>query len=155
MTDEERNQRIHHYMYTTNEGIAEHAERIVALEEENAKLVSVLHELEDEAILAFNSLREDCETITSSSQHFFDKWWHVECDVDHLKDENTMLSTLVSQMYRDMQRVLDMSTDTVFVDTIGTLRDKMDWYMQVMANLGMPPVDYEKRMRELGIEVDA
>ena len=33
MTDEERQQRIHYHMYTTNEGIAEHAERIVALEE--------------------------------------------------------------------------------------------------------------------------
>ena len=33
MTDEERQQRIHHHMYETCEGIAEHAERIVALEE--------------------------------------------------------------------------------------------------------------------------
>lgn len=33
MTDEERQQRIHYHMYTTNEGIAEHAERIVKLEE--------------------------------------------------------------------------------------------------------------------------
>lgn len=33
MTDEERKARIHHHMYTTNEGIAEHAERIVKLEE--------------------------------------------------------------------------------------------------------------------------
>ena len=33
MTDEERQQRIHHHMYTTCEGIAEHAERIVKLEE--------------------------------------------------------------------------------------------------------------------------
>ena len=33
MTDEERKERIHYHMYTTNEGIAEHAERIVALEE--------------------------------------------------------------------------------------------------------------------------
>lgn len=33
MTDEQRAQRIHHHMYETCEGIAEHAERIVALEE--------------------------------------------------------------------------------------------------------------------------
>lgn len=33
MTDEERQQRIHHHMYETCEGIAEHAERIVKLEE--------------------------------------------------------------------------------------------------------------------------
>lgn len=33
MTDEQRAKRIHHHMYETCEGIAEHAERIVALEE--------------------------------------------------------------------------------------------------------------------------
>jgi predicted RNA-binding Zn-ribbon protein involved in translation (DUF1610 family) len=33
MTDEQRAQRIHYHMYDTNEGIDEHAERIVALEE--------------------------------------------------------------------------------------------------------------------------
>jgi len=33
MTDEERKARIHHHMYETCEGIAEHAERIVTLEE--------------------------------------------------------------------------------------------------------------------------
>jgi hypothetical protein len=30
----------------------------------------------------------------------------------------------------------------------------MDWYMRVMAELGMPPMDYENRMRELGMEVE-
>lgn len=38
MTDEQRAKRIHHHMYETCEGIAEHAERIVRLEEENEKL---------------------------------------------------------------------------------------------------------------------
>lgn len=33
MTDEQRAERIHHHMYETCEGIHEHAERIVALEE--------------------------------------------------------------------------------------------------------------------------
>ena len=33
MTPEQRAQRVHHHMYDTCEGIAEHAERIVALEE--------------------------------------------------------------------------------------------------------------------------
>lgn len=33
MTDEQRNERIHHHIYETCEGIQEHAERIVALEE--------------------------------------------------------------------------------------------------------------------------
>lgn len=75
----------------------------------------------------------------------------LRADNDQLAAENRKLRELVAMMYRDMQGVLDMSTDTVFVDTIGTLRDKMDWYMQDMAELGMPPADYEKRQRELGI----
>lgn len=33
MTPEQRAERVHHHMYDTCEGIAEHAERIVALEE--------------------------------------------------------------------------------------------------------------------------
>ena len=33
MTDEQRAKRIHHHMYETCEGIREHVERIVALEE--------------------------------------------------------------------------------------------------------------------------
>jgi len=44
MTDEERKARIHHHMYETCEGIAEHAERIVALEE----LCAALYEHESE-----------------------------------------------------------------------------------------------------------
>lgn len=52
MTDEQRAKRIHHHMYETCEGIAEHAERIVRLEEENAKLrelVSWMYRLMDES----------------------------------------------------------------------------------------------------------
>lgn len=66
--------------------------------------------------------------------------------------ENDKLRALVNQMYRDMQGVLDMSSDTVWVDAIGTLRDEMDHHMQDMSALGIPPMDYEHRMRELGIE---
>ena len=78
----------------------------------------------------------------------------LEWQVEELEDENDKLLKLVSQMYRDMQDVLDMSTDTVFVDSIGTLRDRMDLHMQAMAELGVPPMDYEQRMRELGMEAD-
>ena len=78
----------------------------------------------------------------------------LRTDNDQLAAENAKLRELVSQMYRDMQGVLDMSTDTVFVDSIGTLRDSMDLHMQAMAELGVPPMDYEQRMRELGVEVE-
>lgn len=67
--------------------------------------------------------------------------------------ENIRIRQLVARMYRDMQGVLDRSTDTVFVDRMTTLRDCMDVYMECMAELGMPPCDYESRRRELGIEV--
>jgi len=50
--------------------------------------------------------------------------------------------------------VLDRSTDTVWVDKIATLRDCMDGHMEKMAELGMPPRDYESRRRELGVEAD-
>lgn len=73
------------------------------------------------------------------------------CD---MVDENEKLRGLVSSMYRNMQGVLDRSTDTVWVDKIATLRDCMDIHMEKMAELGMPPRDYKSRMRELGIEVE-
>ncbi len=83
---------------------------------------------------------------------------HALNDLSHalalLESDNAKLRELVAMMYHDMQGVLDMSTDTVWVDDIGTLRDEMDCHMQVMAELGMPPADYERRMRELGVEVD-
>lgn len=45
MTDEQRAKRIHHHMYETCEGIAEHAERIVRLEEENEKLRELVRDM--------------------------------------------------------------------------------------------------------------
>ena len=68
-----------------------------------------------------------------------------------LEDENAKLRELVSCMYRNMQGVLDCSTDTVFVNSFMTLRDHMDECMEVMAELGMPPRDYKSRRRELGV----
>lgn len=77
------------------------------------------------------------------------------CDEnERLESENNKLRELVNQMYRDMQGVLDMNSDTVWVDAIGTLRDKMDHHMHDMSTLGIPPMDYEHRMRELGVEVE-
>ena len=73
-------------------------------------------------------------------------------DVSKLETENAKLRELVSCMYRNMQGVLDCSTDTVFANSIMTLRDHMDECMEVMAELGMPPRDYESRRRELGLE---
>jgi hypothetical protein len=128
MTDEQL-QRIHDIEYSCDSR-AELAERIVGLEDELARW----------------------ERLTAGIE--LPEYPITQFQPKDLERENVLLRTFVDQMYRDMQRVLDMSTDTVFVDTIGTLRDKMDWYMRVMADLGMPPADYEKRLRELGMEVD-
>ena len=125
MTDEQL-QRIHDIEYSCDSR-EELAERIVGLEDELAKW----------------------ERLTAGIE--LPEYQITEFQPKDLERENAKLRELVDQMYRDMQRVLDMSTDTVFVDTIGTLRDKMDWYMQAMADLGMPPADYKQRMRELGL----
>ena len=55
---------------------------------ENDRLVRVLHEVEREAVHAYKCLQKDCETITGSASHYFDKWWHAECQNDRLKAEN-------------------------------------------------------------------
>ena len=65
---------------------------------ENAKLVDVLHEVETEAVYAYNCLQQDCMTTASSSEHFFKKWWHAECKLDRVKDENDRLRELVDYM---------------------------------------------------------
>jgi len=166
MTDEQL-QRIHDIEYSCDSR-AELAERIVGLEDENEKL----RELTDCAECArglgsyVDSIADQLKAENAKLREELAQWERLTAGValpdypitgfqpKDLERENVLLRTFVSQMYRDMQGVLDMSTDTVFVDTIGTLRDKMDWYMRVMADLGMPPADYEKRLRELGMGVD-
>lgn len=80
--------------------------RASELEAENAKLVDVLHEVEAEAVHAYRCLQQDCETATKSSEHFFKKWWHAECECDQLKAENAKLRELVRRYseYTDQDR---------------------------------------------------
>jgi len=88
---------------------------------ENASLEDVLHEVEGEAVFAFNSLRQDCETITDSSQHFFEKWWHAECEVDRLKAENSELRELVADMWLQLLNAYDRKEVDEFVDRMHEL----------------------------------
>jgi FtsZ-binding cell division protein ZapB len=70
------------------------------LKAENAELVRVLHELEQEAVHAYRCLQYDCETITGSASHYFDKWWHAECQNDRLKAENAKLREEIAKWER-------------------------------------------------------
>lgn len=99
------------------------------LKAENAKLVDVLHEVEEEAVLAFNSLRQDCETITDSSQHFFEKWWHAECEVDRLKAENAKLRELASKLGILADSGLMALDDKEFASIIDNAKELgVDWW---------------------------
>lgn len=77
------------------------------LQAENAKLVDVLHEVETEAVYAYQCLQQDCVTTANSSEHFFKKWWHAECELDRAKAENAKLRKLGCFMLRCMKRNSD------------------------------------------------
>jgi hypothetical protein len=66
---------------------------------ENAKLVDVLHEVETEAVYAFQCLQQDCMTATNSSEHYFEKWWHADCECERLNAENAKLRELASHLW--------------------------------------------------------
>lgn len=53
---------------------------------ENAELVDVLHEVEEEAVYAYRCLQHDCEVAIEHSQEVFEKWWHAECERERLKE---------------------------------------------------------------------
>ena len=76
--------------------------------------------------------------------------------MSQLESENRRLRKLAKEMYTTEKSVLDMADDTVWVSSIGTLRDEMDCQMLAMKALGFAPNDYDERMIELGwTEVDA
>lgn len=81
------------------ETVCEFDEEAAQLQAENAKLVDVLHEVEQEAIHAYHCLQQDCVTIANSSEHFFKKWWRAECELDRAKAENAKLLEFVSDIW--------------------------------------------------------
>ena len=104
--------------------IDELCEEVERRKGEYAKLVDVLHEVEQEAIYAYHCLQQDCVTTANSSEHFFEKWWHAECELDRAKDENAKLRELVRDLYYETKSPSNHATQV------------------------------ELRMSELGIEVD-
>lgn len=66
---------------------------------ENAKLVDVLHEVEQEAIYAYNCLQQDCEAMVDGQTHFFNKWLHAECECDRAKLQNEKLREQCAEMW--------------------------------------------------------
>ena len=117
---------------------------------ENAKLVDVLHEVEQEAIYAYHCLQQDCVTTANSSEHFFKKWWHAECELDRAKAENAKLRELCEDMYGFIKRMDSECGDVTFSDCFDYC--KHDTADDGCTKTGM--CWYERRMRELGVEVD-
>lgn len=76
---------------------------------DNAKLVDVLHEVETDAVYAYHCLQQDCMTTADSSEHFFKKWWHAECELDRLKAENAKLREYIERkkVLQDYARLFD------------------------------------------------
>ena len=103
--------------------------------DENAKLVDVLHEVETEAVYAYRCLQQDCVTTAESSEHFFEKWWHAECELDRVKAENAKLRELVA-------------------DTLMQPRDYCQKYDIEYDNWDSVNEHLDARLRELGVEVD-
>ena len=106
---------------------------------ENAKLVDVLHEVEAEAVHAYHCLQQDCVTTANSSEHFFKKWWHAECECDRLKAENAKLRELYSYFLRQKK-----------------LAGCFDCFGGNCEEWGKCHGDcvFESRARELGVEVN-
>lgn len=55
------------------------------LKAENAKLISVLHEVEAEAVDAYLGLRHDCELLAGELDDRFRKYWHEQVQNEKLR----------------------------------------------------------------------
>lgn len=99
MTDEQR-KRIHNITYSC-EDREELAMLIVHLEDENAKLIDVLHEVEEDAVHAYHCLRNDIERAMYSESHYFNKWWSSACEAYRLKAENAKLRKLAKDLLKN------------------------------------------------------
>jgi hypothetical protein len=71
------------------------------LKDENAKLVRVLHELEQEAVHAYRCLQHDCEHFLEGEQHFFKKWWSSDCENAKLRELVRITDTYCANGYCD------------------------------------------------------
>ena len=130
--------------------IAKMARSISALEAENAKLVDVLHEVEAEAVYAYHCLQQDCVTIANSTEHFFKKWWHAECECDRLKAENARLREQGARLF---DKTLELVTENAKLREL--VRNMHSELVSCEDNgyvCGGHKFDY--CVSELGIEVD-
>lgn len=77
----------------TYHALAIEAERLA---KDNETLERVLHEVRDEAVVAYRCLQSDVQHVLNSESHFFSKWWHSECECDRLRKENAELRKLLT-----------------------------------------------------------
>jgi hypothetical protein len=110
-------------------------------ETEYDRLVDVLHEVETEAVYAYHCLQQDCATATNSSEHFFKKWWHAECELDRLKKENDKLRELACKYVEYTSE--DCCEGCVFKSRCNDSEVDECWQLTEIRGLA----------RELGIEV--
>lgn len=142
------NERRMHELPYSNDGRVEQCERICKLMEKVAKELWLLL-----AMTEFTPYGDGTfEDMVRSAKVPYSK----PTTMSQLESENRRLRKLAKEMYTTEKSVLDMAEDAVWVSSIGTLRDEMDYQMLAMKALGFAPNDYDERMIELGwTEVDA
>ena len=151
-----------YYERMMDEIAAERQEQFDQLKAENAKLVDVLHEVEQEAVYAYRCLQQDCVTIADSVGHFFKMWWHAECELDRTREENAKLREEQPEYQATIDSLVDECTDykTENAQLRELVRDMWDFYcvMPDEPHVFKEELDFSaevwKRMRELRIEVD-
>ena len=116
------------------------------LKGENAKLVDVLHEVEQEAIYAYNCLQRDCEAVVGGQTHFFNKWWHAECECDRAKSQNAKLQELAKQMHMCLTRPKVYDGEQPYLTAT-----ECPYFTEGACDYNA--CGFERRMRDLGIEV--
>lgn len=147
------------------------------LKADNAKLVDVLHEVETEAVYAYNCLQQDCMTTANSSEHFFKKWWHAECELDRVKDENAKLREQIHWLKKgdilhvltdqecidqcERERLMQVSIDALDKDN-AKLRELVQdmWFWHYEGHIDSESQERQmlhidaviQRMRELGVD---
>lgn len=123
-----------------------------AVRAENAKLVSILHEVEAEAVNAYLCLQHDCELLTAELEDRFRKYWHEQCENAKLRDEQREYQATIDSL---VDECTDHKAENAKLRDL--VRDMWDFYcvMPDEPHAFKEELDFSaevwKRMRELGV----